>query len=60
MFPVSLDCPLCFDFHTSVSCVPDVSSVSTVISNSSIFMTGTSCRYKGGIGKLILPPKKKI
>ena len=28
MFPVSLDCPLCFDFLLSVPCVPDVSSVS--------------------------------
>ena len=28
MFPVSLDCLLCFVFLRSVSCVPDVSSVS--------------------------------
>ena len=28
MFPVSLDCQLCFVCLTSVSCVPDVSSVS--------------------------------
>jgi hypothetical protein len=28
MFSVSLDCLLCFVFLTSVSCVPDVSSVS--------------------------------
>ena len=28
MFPVSLDCLLCFVFRSSVSCVPDVSTVS--------------------------------
>ena len=28
MFPLSLDCQLCFVCLTSVSCVPDVSSVS--------------------------------
>jgi hypothetical protein len=28
MFPLSLDCQLCFVCLTSLSCVPDVSSVS--------------------------------
>ena len=31
MFPVSLDCLLCFVCLTSVSCVPDVSSVSSCL-----------------------------
>jgi hypothetical protein len=37
MFPVSLDCQLCFVCLTSVSCVPDVSSVSRL----SVVLSGT-------------------